>query len=142
MSQSWNKFNNPNLYNVLLALIFHEKLGKPMNIATNYFVDYFHYNLSQIHLGRMWSMSLSESKVLQNLVMCDNLADLYTFVEVLNMMNNTELWDAELSWYSQILTCQILAIWPYMIIKIFVNWAKFLQSSGHSSVINCAFIFH
>ena len=64
-------------------------------------------------------------------------------------------WDAELTWYSPITTRRIslhafeLDLGNYgfrpnihcLTVEILAIWAKFLETSGYSSAMNCTFIF-
>ena len=77
--------------------------------------------------------------------------------EILEVTNNTRLWDAKLTWYSR---CASLICWICLhglvhglrthgfritsfgqIIEVLAIWAKFLIPSDCCTTINCAFIF-
>ena len=78
------------------------------------------------------------------------------FEAVVKVTNNTELWEAELAWYSPNATLWIWfyslehrlgihsyrSTWSSLIVEVLATWAKFLKPSGYSTVINCAFAFH
>ena len=78
------------------------------------------------------------------------------FIKVINVINNTGLWDAKFTWYPLSITYWIcpygseyrlgihvfLPTWPYLIIKVLATWSKFLKEpSGYCTLINCAFTF-
>ena len=81
--------------------------------------------------------------------MKNNLAALDVFAEVVNVMIQTGLWNADLARYLRVHLSGIAPMaWKTtsestLLVPPDLNWSlKLLQPSGFSTVINCSFNFH